>query len=81
MTTTTDTVRACPPSAVHDMIVPWQSVAEGDLVLWDGEFRLITYLIDYDGEPLMWFDGSKAGGGVLPVGAYAAVRRYDTGEG
>jgi hypothetical protein len=69
----------CPPSAVVDQIIPWAEVREGDLVLWNGELRLITRLIDYDGEPLMWFDGSKTGGGVLPCGNYAAVRRYAEG--
>ena len=68
----------CPPSAVHDMIVRWDEVSEGDLVVIDGEFRLITGLIDYEGEPLMWFDGSKRGAGTFPCGTYAAVRRYDT---
>jgi hypothetical protein len=75
------TKTACPPSAVADQILPWQEVQEGDLVVWDGEFRLITRLIDYDGEPLMWFDGSKTGGGVIPAGTYAGVRRYVTEEG
>lgn len=32
---------ACPPSAVRDLILPWAGVAEGDLVLWDGEFHLV----------------------------------------
>jgi hypothetical protein len=77
MTTTAETPVSCPPSAVHDQILPWLEVAEGDLVVWDGEFRLITRLISYCGEPLMWFDGSKAGGGVVPCGTYVAVRRYD----
>jgi hypothetical protein len=81
MTTTTGTPVTCPPSAVRDMIIEWPGVREGDLIIWDGEFRLITRLIDYDGDPLMWFDGSKAGPGVFPRGTYAAVRRYDTGEG
>jgi hypothetical protein len=72
---------ACPPSSVVDLIVTWPDVQEGDLVLWDGELRLLTRLIDYDGDPLMWFDGSKFGPGVLPCGTYAAVKRYQTGEG
>ena len=80
MTTTSETTVTCPPSAVHDMIVPWPEVGEGDLVVIDGEFRLITGLIIFAGEPLMWFDGSRSGAGVLPCGTYAAVRRYDTGE-
>lgn len=71
--------RTCPPSAVVDQIIPWPDVREGDLVLWDGEFRLITGLVDWDGEPLMWFDCGKAGPGVLPCGTYAAVRRYQEG--
>ena len=40
---------------------------------------LLTHLMDYDGEPLMWFDGSKHGPGVIPCGTYAAVRRYVEG--
>jgi len=72
-------VKDCPPSAVHDQIVPWSEVREGDLVVWDGEFCLLTHLMDYDGEPLMWFDGSKHGPGVIPCGTYAAVRRYVEG--
>ena len=71
--------RACPPSAVVDQIVPWPDVREGELVVWDGEFRLVTRLIDYAGVPLMWFDYSKHGPGVIPCGSYAAVRRYVEG--
>ena len=84
--TTTDTaikpgwrVKDCPPSSVADAIVPWPEVREGDLVVWDGEFRLITRMIGFVGEPLMWFDGSKAGAGTIPCGTYAAVRRYVEG--
>jgi hypothetical protein len=78
-TTATVTERTCPPSALHDQILPWSDVREGDLIVWDGEFRLITCMFDYAGKPMMWFDGSKVGG-VVPCGTYAAVRRYDTGE-
>jgi hypothetical protein len=80
MTTATETPVSCPPSAVHDQILPWSEVGEGDLVVWDGEFRLITRLISYCGEPLLWFDGFVAGPGDIPVGTYVAVRRYDTDE-
>lgn len=86
MTTTTDTsinpgwrVPDCPPSATADKIVTWAEVREGDLVLWDGEFCLVSRLIDYEGEPLMWFDGGKSGPGTIPCGTYAAVRRYVEG--
>ena len=39
MTTTTETPVSCPPSAVHDQIVPWFEVYEGDLVVYDGQFH------------------------------------------
>jgi hypothetical protein len=31
----------CPPSEVHDMIVPFAEVCEGDLIPWDGELRTV----------------------------------------
>jgi hypothetical protein len=87
MTATTDTpagtttIGQFPASSVCDQIVEWTEVREGDLVVWDGEFHVITRMLDYNGQPLMWFDGSVVGPGTLPCGTYAAVRRYLTEEG
>lgn len=70
----------CPPSDVVNLIIPWADVAAGDLVLFDGEFCLVTHKADCAGRPLFWLEGSDAGnGGVLPAGTYAAVRRYVEG--
>lgn len=85
MTTTTPVTQApgsCPPSAVVDMIVPWTEVGEGDLVLWDGEFRLVERNWIWHGPNvrLVQLDGDRDGHGTIPYGTYAAVRRYDTGE-
>jgi hypothetical protein len=77
--TVTTRAGVCLPSAVHDQILHWSAVQEGELVVWDGELRLVTRLIDYGGVPLMWFDYSVSGPGVLPCGSYAAVRRYVEG--
>lgn len=79
-TTTPETTLSCPPSAVVNLILAWPEVGEGDLILWDGEFHLVTGKSDYDGEPLVWLDG-EGGMGTIPLGTYVAVRRYDTGEG
>jgi hypothetical protein len=72
---------ACPPSAVHDMIVTFTEVREGDLILWDGEFRLAEriWVMDH-GNPAIVLDGGSIGG-IIPCGTYAAVRRYDVSEG
>jgi hypothetical protein len=80
MTTTTQTPLTCPPSAVHDMIVPWAEVGAGDLVLSRGRLRLVVvvdnsrshapaFVLD-DGETV-WRDPDSL----------AAVRRYDVSEG
>lgn len=69
----------CPPSSVVDMIVCWPKVREGDLVLWDGEFRLVERInpMDDGNHAVVLDDGPL--GGVIPVGTYAAVRRYVEG--
>ena len=44
-TTTTETPVSCPPSAVHDMIIPWAEVRDGDLVLnFRGELGVATVM-------------------------------------
>ena len=75
-----ETPVTCPPSAVVDMIVEWEDAAVGDLVLQAGEFQVIARKADYDGEPVLWFEGGDSGMGTIPCGTYAAVRRYDVGE-
>src|ERR1039457_4292349 len=40
----------CPPSAVHDMIVRWDEVCEGDLALHAGQLRSVLAMHD-DGPP------------------------------
>jgi hypothetical protein len=59
-----------------DQIIPWGSVREGDLVVWDGEFRYVEHInpMDY-GNPAIVLDGDQPGG-IIPAGTYAAVRRY-----
>lgn len=85
MTTTTDTptTRTCPPSAVVDMIVTWDEVQDGDLVLGlDGLLDVATVMpqgsawcpegrvsICIGGR---WFTPRKD--------RYTAVRRYDLSE-
>jgi len=86
MTTTTGTPVTCPPSAVHDMIVQWFLVAEGDLVLHDGQFHVLERMW-----PTLRGNGSEVGIELLREGvprryvvdsnAWTAVRRYDTREG
>jgi hypothetical protein len=71
--------RPCPPSSVVDMIVEWADAAPGDLVLLNGEFEVIARKADYEGEPLLWFEGAEDGMGTIPLGTYAAVRRYREG--
>lgn len=82
MTTTTETTttRTCPPSAVVDQIVPWLAVQPGEVVLWDGEFRHVEHInpMDY-GNPAFVLDGDTHNG-TIPVGDYAAVRRYTEGS-
>jgi hypothetical protein len=79
MTTTSQTAKpTCPPSAVHDQILPWSDVRDGDLIVWDGEFRLVVGISPMDsGNDAMVFDAEHPGG-IIPCGTYAAVRRYDT---
>jgi hypothetical protein len=74
---------SCPPSAVHDMIVTWDEVRDGDLVLnFRGELGVATVLpqghawcpegrasVCIDGQ---WFTPRKD--------RLTAVRRYDTGK-
>lgn len=83
MTTTeeTSTAIACPPSAVVDQIVPWPDVQPGELVLWDGELCPVERNLAYAGDPRIRLI-TLAGGAVemIPVGTYAAVRRYTEGR-
>ena len=75
---------SCPPSAVVDMILPWSEVSEGDLILWHGEIRPVERVAPYGRrDEGVWAVGfSDVPGEVcIPVGTYAAVRRYDTEEG
>lgn len=84
MTTSTETRKPtkCEPSAVVDQIVPWSGVREGDLMLWDGEFRPVNRVAPYgrrdQGVWAVHF-ADVPGEACLPVGAYVAVRRYVTG--
>lgn len=78
-----ETPVSCPPSAVHDMIIPWAEVRDGDLVLnFRGELGVATVMpqghawcpeghasVCIDGQ---WFTPRKD--------RLTAVRRYDTGE-
>ena len=84
--TTTDThwrkfdVKDCPPSAVAAAIVPWSEIREGDLVVWDGEFRLVTWISPVtDAEPLHIVLLADENNVIIPAGTYAAVRRYVEG--
>lgn len=86
MTTTTETPASCPPSAVHDMIVTWAEVREGDLIVWEGEFQLVerNWIWQGPGVRLIKLAGVGEVGAppvAPPVGTYAAVRRYDVDEG
>ena len=79
----TQSKTTCPPSAVADMIVPWPEVREGDALLWDGEFRPVAQVAPYGrrDEGVWAIEFADIPGEVcLPVGAYAAVRRYTEGE-
>lgn len=85
MTTTTAETRvseaACPPSSVVDMIVPWEDVLEGDLMLWDGELRPIERIAPYgQRDQGVWaVEFADIPGEVcIPAGTYAGVRRYIT---
>ena len=55
MTTTTATPVTCPPSAVCDMIIRWQDVAEGDLVLLD-DCLILAVRVEVYQSP--WGDGT-----------------------
>lgn len=86
MTTSTETPVSCPPSSVHDMIIPWSEVGEADLIVWDGEFRPVGRVVAprlCGLDEGVWAVGfSDVPGEVcIPVGTYVAVRRYDTDEG
>ena len=73
-------MKDCPPSAVADKILPWSEVREGDLVLWDGEFRLVAWNSPVsDAEPLRIVLLADENHVVIPCGTYAAVRRYVEG--
>ena len=93
MTTTTETSVSCPPSAVHDMIVRWQDVREGDLVLLGDELTVAEEVRVYQdiwnrdtGETFTRVDiSSRSDNGYLGCSErhgdrYTAVRRYETGE-
>lgn len=71
--TTTITRTEC---EVADQIIPWPDVKPGDLVLWDGEFCPVERInpMDY-GNPAVVIVGDQHNG-TIPVGTYAAVRRY-----
>jgi hypothetical protein len=72
---------ACTPSSVVDLIVTWPDVQEGDLVLRDGELCQVDRVNPMDfGNPAIVLDGDQHNG-TIPAGTYAAVKRYQTGEG
>ena len=86
--TTIGTPRACPPSAVHDMIVTWTSsdgslnIHPGDLILWVSDFRVVLTIEPHASETgvMVLTDGMPwptfcLGDGIV------AVRRYDVSEG
>lgn len=73
----------CPPSSVVDQIVHWDEVREGDLMLWDGDFRPVNRIAPYGvRDQGVWaVEFTDIPGEVcIPVGTYAAVRRYVEGE-
>lgn len=83
-TTTPETPVSCPPSAVHDMIVTWEEVRTGDLVLnFRGELDVaVVPSSRHDWCPEdrvslcvggQWFTPRKD--------RLTAVRRYDVDEG
>ena len=84
MTATIETATVCPPSAVHDMIVRWDEVRTGDLVL-GFRGRLDTATVMPAGHA--WCPEGRVS--VVIGGTWytprkdwlTAVRRYDTGEG
>jgi hypothetical protein len=86
MTTTTGTpaqpVTTCPPSSVVDMIVYWDEVRAGDLVLWDGSLRVIESWMLHASRPDLYVCVRLDGLG-LPVQCLrescTAVRRYTEG--
>lgn len=71
----------CPPSAVHDMILPWSEVRDGDLVLWHGELRTVDWILPLADHPdlrAFHLDGDFTTIGVAGEDL-TAVKRYDTG--
>jgi hypothetical protein len=83
--TTTDAqteTRTCPPSAVHDMILPWSDVREGDLVLAGGQLYLVREITNALAPG--WLEIGLEGSLMELRKEHdhlTAVRRYDTGEG
>ena len=72
----TSSTTASPRCEVVDLIILWGEVQEGDLLLWDGEFRCVEH-ISYlaNGSHAVALDG-ESWRGIIPAGTYAAVRRY-----
>jgi hypothetical protein len=65
----------------ESQLIPWADVQEGDLVLWDGELCQVDRINPMDfGNPALVLDGDQHNG-TIPAGTYAAVKRYQTGEG
>jgi hypothetical protein len=71
---------ACPPSAVHEMIIPWDEVRDGDLVLnFRGELGVATVMPQGhawcpDGHVSVCIDGQWC---TPRKDRLTAVRRYD----
>jgi hypothetical protein len=89
-TAAAETLPSCPPSAVHDMILPWAEVCAGDLVLLNDELtvaeRVEVYEDDWQGTKWLRADISYRQDGRLFTtdqhgDRLTAVRRYDTEEG